>query len=355
METHKIVKIWLFVGLVMLLVQVVVGGITRITGSGLSITKWEIVTGTLPPMSEKAWEDEFDLYKETPQYREINEGMEMGSIFQSGTFKFIYFWEWIHRLWARTMGFVFLFPLIFFLIKGWVQRPMLKRLTVVFILAGLAASFGWIMVASGLVERPWVNAYKLSLHLCIAFAVYSYLLWTYFLTIMPESKLDNIVERSRFRKLALIFTSLLWVQIFFGGIMSGMKAGVIFPTWPDMNGELIPQIVFNIEEWSVYNFNYYDRNLFMPALIHLIHRSLAYLLFFTGIYLGFKILKSKPNPLIKNGAILLVTLLIIQVLLGILTVINCQGSIPVLYGVLHQAAALCLLSASLFMNYRFKS
>ncbi|NNF33596.1 MAG: COX15/CtaA family protein [Saprospiraceae bacterium] len=355
METHRFVKIWLFIGLVMLFVQVIVGGITRITGSGLSITKWEIVTGTLPPMSEKAWDEEFNLYKDTPQYKEINEGMEMGSIFQSGSFKFIYFWEWVHRLWARTMGFVFLFPLIYFLIKGWVQKPLLKRLGVVFLLAGLAASFGWIMVASGLVERPWVNAYKLSLHLCIAFAVYSYLLWTYFLTKIPRSGLDNIVERSRFRKIALIFTYILWIQIFFGGIMSGMKAGVIFPTWPDMNGELIPQIVFNSEEWSVYNFNYYDRNLFMPALIHLIHRSLAYLLFFTGIYMVYKIIKSRPKPVVNKGAFVLVTLLIIQVLLGILTVINCQGSIPLFYGVMHQAVALCLLTASLYMNYRFQS
>ena len=114
METHKIVKIWLFAGLVMLFVQVIVGGITRLTGSGLSITKWDIVTGTLPPSSEKAWEEAFELYKATPQYKEINEGMEMGSFFESGSFKFIYFWEWVHRLWARMMGFVFYFSIDFF-------------------------------------------------------------------------------------------------------------------------------------------------------------------------------------------------------------------------------------------------
>jgi cytochrome c oxidase assembly protein subunit 15 len=128
METHKIVKIWLFAGLVMLFVQVIVGGITRLTGSGLSITKWDIVTGTLPPTSEKSWEEAFNLYKATPQYKEINEGMEMGSVFDSGSFKFIYFWEWIHRLWARMMGFVFVFPLIFFMIKGWIKKPLLLRL-----------------------------------------------------------------------------------------------------------------------------------------------------------------------------------------------------------------------------------
>jgi cytochrome c oxidase assembly protein subunit 15 len=354
METHKIVKVWLLIGLLMLFVQVIVGGITRLTGSGLSITKWEIVTGTLPPMSEKEWEEEFDLYKSTPQYREINEGMEMGSVFESGTFKFIYFWEWVHRLWARTMGFVFLFPLMFFMYKRWIRPPLLKRLTVVFLLAGLAASFGWIMVASGLVERPWVNAYKLSLHLCIAFLVYGYLLWTFFHTVMPEEKLDNVVDRSRFRKVAMWFTAILCIQIFFGGIMSGMKAGVVFPTWPDMNGELIPQIVFNSSEWNVNNFNYYDRNIFMPALIHLLHRGVAYVLFILGIVFFYKVIKTRPNPVVKRGIFLLVILLITQVMLGIITVINCQGSIPVFYGVMHQAVALCLLTSSLFMNFRFK-
>jgi len=355
METHKAVKIWLFAGLVMLFVQVIVGGITRLTGSGLSITKWEIVTGTLPPMTDESWREEFDLYKETPQYKEINEGMEMGSVFESGTFKFIYFWEWFHRLWARVMGLVFIFPLIYFITRGWIKKPLMIRLAVVFILAGLAASFGWIMVASGLIERPWVNAYKLSFHLCIAFAVYAYLLWTYFLTSIPDSKLDGIPERNNFRIVGIVFTILLCIQIFFGGIMSGMKAGVIFPTWPDMNGELIPQIVFNISEWNVENFNFYDRNIFMPALIHLIHRTLAYVMFLVGLYYGYKIIKSKLIPASKTGAYVLIIVLIIQVLLGIITVINCQGSIPVFYGVMHQGVALFLLTASFYMNYRFKT
>jgi cytochrome c oxidase assembly protein subunit 15 len=211
------------------------------------------------------------------------------------------------------------------------------------------------MVASGLIERPWVNAYKLSFHLCIAFAVYAYLLWTYFHTIIPEKSLNNETERAGFRKIAIIFTIILWIQIFFGGIMSGMKAGVIFPTWPYMNGELIPQVIFNSSEWSVENFNYYDRNLFMPALMHFIHRSLAYILFFFGVYYCYKVLKSCTKRPLIIGSKLLITLLIIQVVIGIITVINCQGTIPVLYGVLHQAAALCLLTASFYMNYRFKT
>ena len=352
METHRFVKIWLFVGLVMLFVQVIVGGITRITGSGLSITKWEIVTGTLPPMNDLEWEEAFDLYKSTPQYQEINEGMEMGSVLQSATFKFIYFWEWVHRLWARIMGFVFLIPLGFFLFKKWIKPPLLKRLGVVFLLAGLAASFGWIMVASGLIERPWVNAYKLAMHLTIAFLVYAYLLTTF---LKSKNVGEHIVERKDYggvKKLISIFTIVLWLQIFLGGIMSGMKAAVVFPTWPDMNGEIIPQIVFNISEWNVDNFNNYDRNLFMPALIHLVHRTVAYCLFILGIYTSYKLLKSKPVVKIKSGSIVLISVLIIQVILGILTVINSDGSIPVFLGVMHQAFALFLLTACLYMKFR---
>ena len=155
-------KIWLLTGVFMLFVQIIVGGITRLTGSGLSITKWEIITGTIPPLNAVQWDAAFDLYQATPQYQKINQGMSLAE------FKFIYFWEYIHRLWARAMGFVFLIPFIYFAIKGWIDRKLMKNLGIVVLLAALAASFGWIMVNSGLKDRPWVNAYKLAVHLGIA-------------------------------------------------------------------------------------------------------------------------------------------------------------------------------------------
>lgn len=351
----RAVKVWIFIGLVMLVVQVVVGGITRLTGSGLSITKWEIITGTFPPTSEEAWEAEFELYKETPQYKEINEGMEMGSIFQSGTFKFIYFWEWIHRLWARTMGFVFLFPFIYFWWSGAFDKMLKVRMTGVFLLAGLAASFGWIMVASGLVERPWVNAYKLALHLSIAFLTFSYLFWTFCRVMLPKVSYENFGSKLRFGTLAKVFTFILCIQIFLGGIMSGMKAGVVFPTWPDMYGEYIPQIIFNSDSWTVENFNYYDRHPFMAALIQFLHRSVAYILFFFGLYYAYKLIRNHNTNLEFKASVVLVCLLITQVVLGILTVINCKGSIPVGLGVAHQFFGLMLLTASLFLNYLFSA
>lgn len=335
------IKIWLWIGLFMLFVQVVVGGITRLTGSGLSITKWEVVSGTLPPMNADQWNDEFDLYKQTPQYQEINEGMTMSQ------FKFIYFWEYIHRFWARLMGFVFIIPFLIFLARGQLDSNINKRLSLVVLLAGLAASFGWIMVASGLIERPWVNAYKLALHLSIAFLVYSALLWTY---------LYGFVDRwlvpvsGTHRTLLKYFIILLGIQIFIGGVMSGMKAGVVYPTWPDLNEEFIPQIIFNTSEYNVHNFNYYDQNELMPALVHVLHRSMAYIIFILGSWIMYR-LKTKEASLF-NGHIIWYLTLWLQVILGIWTVMSCIGEIPVLQGVLHQAGALVLLSSTLYVYYR---
>lgn len=334
-------KVWLYIGLFMLVVQVVVGGITRLTGSGLSITKWEIVTGTFPPTNAEEWNAEFDLYKDTPQYKEINEGMSLSD------FKFIYFWEYIHRFWARIMGFVFLIPFLIFLARGHIDKVIGKGLGSVVLLAVLAASFGWIMVASGLIERPWVNAYKLALHLSIAFCVYAALLWTYFKAF--HTKISGV--DSKYLKMMKVFMVLLAIQIFAGGVMSGMKAGVIYPTWPDMNGELIPQIIFNTSEYSVENFNYYDRNMLLPALVHVIHRTLAYSLFILGLYISINLIRRSYNATITKAAWMLASMLVLQVIIGIWTVISCVGMIPVLQGVLHQAGALFLLTAALYLLY----
>jgi len=345
MKYSRLVKIWLVLGVVMLFFQIVIGGITRITGSGLSITKWEIITGTLPPLSETRWLEEFDLYKETPQFEMINMDMKMGSIFKVGTFKFIYFWEYLHRLWARMMGFVFLFPFIFFVFKSLIDKPLIKRLGIVIILTVLAASFGWIMVASGLIERPWVNAYKLALHLSIGISVYAAMLWTTFYGFsLPRLKNSKISSTLNF------FLIVLCLQIFFGGVMSGMKAGLFYPTWPDMNGSYVPEVIFNSEMYTLDNFNNYDKNELLPGLIQSIHRLTAYLLFFFGLYVMRKIY-SMETKVSRIQAILISLLLVVQMIIGILTVINCQGSIPILYGILHQIFAIFLLSSVLWTRY----
>ena len=330
----------------MVFFQVVIGGVTRLTESGLSITKWDVVSGTFPPLSDAAWQKEFDLYKQTPQYREINEGMSFSD------FKFIYFWEYVHRLWARFMGFVFLVPFIWFVANKKLSNTILKHLGIVVLLAILAATFGWIMVASGLIERPWVNAYKLSLHLLIAFAVYLALLWTYLRARFerPVLNLSSLKINSIFG----IFIGIVFVQLFLGGVLSGMRAAVVYPTWPDMYGSYFPSVIFDMNQWNADNFNNYDKNAFMPALIHFLHRNTAYILMIAGYWISYRMIRfGKVAEYInfKNIGYTLIGVITLQALLGIITVMSSKHEIPVLWGVLHQGGALLLISVVLYIYF----
>lgn len=337
------VQWWLLIGVVMVFVQVVVGGITRLTGSGLSITKWEIITGTLPPLSDAQWEEAFDMYKATPQYQKINDGMSMGQ------FKFIYFWEYIHRLWGRLMGFVFIIPFVIFWRRGWIDRPLMRRLAWVIPLAALVASFGWIMVASGLINRPWVNAYKLTMHLSLALILFGYLVWTYFGTSLRNEQVFHMVV---LKKWTIAILLLLSLQIVLGGVMSGMKAALFYPTWPDMNGAAIPNVLLDAGAWNADNFIHYDSHPFMSALVQSLHRSVAYVLIIIVLWFVYRGIKANPPRLFRLGLYALAGTVLLQALLGILTVINSVGTIPVALGVLHQGVALILLSCVLFLLYQ---
>ena len=328
---NRAVHVWLWIGIVMVFFQIVIGGITRLTGSGLSITEWDVVMGFLPPIGESAWLEEFSKYKLTPQYVKINDGMSLAS------FKFIYFWEYVHRLWARTMGIVFLIPFVFFMFRGIIDGQLLKNLLKVVGLAALAAIFGWIMVASGLVDRPWVNAYKLSIHLLIGFAVFAMLWWT-----ILRYKSDHGVKK-RLEKKTWILLTLCVLQLFLGGVMSGMKASLIYPTWPDMHGVMIPSIVFDSSQWTLQSFIDYDQNSFVFALVQLCHRSVAYLLFigilaYTWIH---------RHTCYRFVLAILSAIVLVQCLLGVVTLLQSVGSVPVLWGVLHQAVAVLLMATFL--------
>ena len=345
MKYNKYIRAWLIFGCVLLFFQIIIGGITRITGSGLSITKWEIVTGTLPPLNETDWNKEFDLYKETPQYEKINQGMSLTK------FKFIYFWEYFHRLWARLMGFAFLFPFLFFLYKGWLDKDIIRRLSYVILSAALAATFGWIMVASGLIERPWVNAYKLSLHLGIALMTLGFLLWVTFHSFKDK---DTFISNNYFSGFTKKLFILLCIQIFFGAIVSGMRAALYYPTWPDIGGEMIPSLLFDSSNWSLESIVNYDTDVLMPALIHLIHRTLGYIVYFVGLFYAYKIFKYPLKSWIYKLNIAWVVCLNLQVVLGILVLINSRESIPVFFGVMHQAIAIFIFSLGLFNLYIFR-
>lgn len=345
-QISSAVKIWLITGLVMIFIQIVIGGVTRLTGSGLSITRWEVVSGAIPPIGEAAWQEAFDLYKETPQYQKINQGMSMGD------FQFIYFWEYFHRMWARLMFFVFVFPFAWFLWRGMFSRQLVPRLLIVVLLAGLEGFFGWIMVESGLSKRPWVNAYNLTLHLTMALIIFSYLMWTTFLAFKPY---PPVINTKNLRRLSWGIVLLSFIQIALGAMMSGTKAGLFYPTWPDMQGLFLPPVLLDGAQWTSHSLIEYDTNPFAPTLIQFLHRNTAYLLTILVLYLSWSILRSVQLPqILRGGTWILLGLLGIQVLLGILTLINCVGQIPVTLGVLHQGGAVLFLSSILFVTFHLR-
>lgn len=333
----KTIRIWLIIGLIMLIGQVVIGGITRLTGSGLSITKWDIITGVIPPLNAEDWKNEFELYKETPQFHKIN------STFTLQDFKFIYFWEYFHRLWVRSLGFVFLIPFIIFAVKKQLDFYLVKRLGIVILLTLLTASAGWIMVQSGLVNRPWVNAYKLTIHFTLAVLV----VWALVKTVSDVYLLGSKSLIASKRIVSYVI-GIAFLQMIVAGIMAGMRAGLYYPTWPDMNGEFVPGVLRNSTNWDWHNMINYDSYFFAPALIQFAHRMLAYLLAAATIYLFFKLRKRVEEASKKwlNSAMILVW---VQIVLGILTVLNVQGKIPLFFGVSHQLVGFLYFMSLLFL------
>ncbi|MBL7804036.1 MAG: COX15/CtaA family protein [Saprospiraceae bacterium] len=342
-QSSRAVRIWIITGIIMVFLQIVIGGVTRLTGSGLSITRWEVVTGTIPPLSQADWEEAFALYQQTPQYHKINRGMSLGE------FKFIYFWEYFHRLWARLMFFVFVFPFAWFWWKGLLNPVVRRRLLIVVLLAGLEGFFGWIMVASGLIKRPWVNAYNLTLHLSMGILIFAYLLWTYFIARQPRPS-DRL--EPRWRKFGWWMVGIAFFQIALGAMMSGTKAGLFFPTWPDMQGMFLPGLLLDGSKWTGDSFIHYDTDPFVPALIQFLHRNTAYLLTGMVLYYFWNLRKLPVSATLRTGLWVLLVALGIQVLLGILTLINCIASVPVTLGVLHQAGAVVLLGVLLYVVYQ---
>jgi cytochrome c oxidase assembly protein subunit 15 len=340
---NKWVEGWLLAGVIMVFVQILLGGVTRLTGSGLSITRWDIVTGTIPPLNEADWNEAFELYRSTPQYQKINKGMEMSQ------FKFIFFWEYIHRLWARSMGFVFLFPFVYFLYKKWLKKETIRRLMVVVFLAALAALFGWIMVASGLIHRPWVSAYKLTIHLGLGISLFIFLWYTW----MKERAYSVILVSRGWKRATSLIVGLLIIQICFGGFVSGMKSALNYPTWPTMNREWIPSILFDQSHWNINAVLMYDQSGFMPALVQFIHRNLAYLITVTVFLycLNWIKIRSRNHHWIAYG---LLGIIVVQVILGILTLLGSKGSIPVFYGAIHQGVGILLLTFMIYINIRVK-
>lgn len=350
-KTRKIIGIWLLIGLVMVMVQVILGGITRLTDSGLSITEWNVVKGVIPPLNEADWLIAFGKYQDLAkqQFENIHAGMTLSK------FKGIYFWEWFHRLWARSMGFVFLFPFLYFLAKKMMPSWLLKRLGVVIVLAMIAASMGWIMVASGFddSQRTWVSAYKLMVHLGVAALLFSYLFKTSLYVLQPETKDQQLVK---FYKLSKIMLAIVSIQILFGALMAGMRAGAIHAHFPFFmgNNALVDILQLN-SDFSFEGIINYESNIFIKAVVQVLHRSFAWIIFAMSIYYFIQIRKEKISSKLNVGNTVMLVLILIQFTLGIITIMNYTNpSFLLPLGVLHQTFAFFSLISWVFISFQFK-
>lgn len=335
-SANKKVAYWLLLGAFMIMIQIMLGGITRLTGSGLSITQWNVIMGSVPPLNDAQWQQAFDLYKETPQYKLMNSDMTTDG------FKSIFWWEYIHRLWARLIGFAFIIPLIYFLQKKMINRQLGKQLMIIALLGALQALLGWIMVQSGLIDKPWVNPINLSSHLMLALILFSYILWVALSLLQPPMESGIVLKTKRFSVTLLV---LLFLQILYGGLMAGNKAALSYPTFPKIGTYYIPDGLFSLEPWFV---NFFENS----AMIQLIHRTLGGIVAILMIYFFWQTRRQKVTALLKRALRWLPSLVILQVLLGILTLVNSLGRIPVVPGVLHQMVALLLLTVMVIIHFQ---
>ena len=328
LQAKRQVANWLLLGVAMIVIQILLGGITRLTESGLSITEWKPITGILPPLNEAAWQVEFDKYKGTDQFQQVH------ADFSLTDFKFIFFWEWFHRLFARLIGIVFLVGFVYFLLTRKLKREMVMPMTILFLVGALQGAMGWLMVKSGLVpEKYFVGHVELTTHLLMALLLLAYTLWFALKLKVNRQQVNNTF----LQRLVVFIAVVLFLQLIYGGFMAGLRAAVMAPTWPDINGYLIPA---GIQSLSPGVLNFFNN----AITIHFIHRGLAYLLFFLVVLGWFKSRKIQANPLFSRLWLMTLLLIITQLILGVLTVLNAPYKDRLLWlGVSHQFIGILLV------------
>jgi heme a synthase len=323
---RRAVRLWLLAVAALMFVTVVVGGATRLTESGLSIVEWKPVTGVVPPLDEPAWQAEFDKYKAIPQYRERNAGMSLHE------FKVIYWWEWTHRVLARLVGAAFLLPFLWFLWRGELEPPLRARLWTIFGLGAALGAVGWWMVASGLADRVSVSQYRLAFHLTLACAIFAAILWTA-QSLVPRT---SLVAPVRIRASALALLVLVLVQIYLGALVSGLRAGLIYNTWPLIDGGLVPEsarLFFQAPLW---------RNFFENTLtVQFDHRMVAYALWVLAVLHAVDVARTGRGGASLTGALALACAVTLQAALGIATLVH---QAPLALALLHQAMAVVVLA-----------
>ena len=325
-QSRPTLALWLFAVCGLIAVMVVVGGLTRLTDSGLSITSWKPIHGALPPLSDAEWQEEFDAYRQIPQYQLLNKGMSLDE------FKAIFWWEWSHRNLGRLIGLAFLVPFLFFLARRQIERALIPRLLILFVLGGLQGALGWFMVASGLTERTSVSQYRLVAHLTLALVIYAAILWT----ALPLWRRQWPAQKSPHKLFpwALALVGLIFLQIMLGGFVAGLDAGFTYNTWPLMDGAIVPEGAFRswlapFEDVTTVQFN---------------HRIGAYVLTAAAIALWWIGRRERLNGQAATTSNVLLATVLLQVLLGIWTLL---AVVPVSLGALHQFGAVAVLTAGI--------
>ncbi len=337
-RSRRAIAIWLLMCCAMIYAMVIVGGITRLTHSGLSIVRWDPIMGAIPPLSTAQWNHVFRLYQQTPEFRDVNSNMDLAQ------FKSIFWMEYAHRLLGRSIGLVFLLPFLYFLIRGQIEKQLVPKLVSMFILGGLQGVLGWYMVSSGLVHNPHVSQYRLTAHLSLAFVIYAYILWVA-LDLLGPTVSAPAPEFRRLRRLCYGVTALVFLQVIAGGFVAGLRAGFIYNTFPLMNGRWLPLGMFALHPvW---------RNFFANmGTVQFDHRMIAYTLVVVISSFWF-MARRTPLPRRPRIAIhLLLAMLAIQVTLGITTLLLV---VPVPLASAHQAGALMLFTIAIFTSHALRN
>lgn len=325
---------WLLICCLMVFSMVILGGVTRLTGSGLSMVQWDPIFGVVPPLSEAEWNDTFELYQQSPEFQKINFAMDLHG------FKQIYWFEYAHRVLGRMIGTVFLLPFLYFLFRGFVRRPLIPKLATLFVLGGLQGLLGWYMVKSGLVDNPHVSQYRLTAHLGLAVLIYA---WMLDIAIgLWFGRTNTGVVSRRLKRATGLLAGLVFITILSGGFVAGLKAGHAYNTFPLMDGHWVPQVMFmQTPLWR----NFFEN----IATVQFNHRLLALLVFLSVSTLWLVSLRRQLSPQIRTGLHLLMIAAVLQVTLGISTLLL---HVPVPLAATHQAGALLLLTAAVFLRQR---
>ena len=332
---NKKVIYWLFTGCALIFIMVVVGGITRLTHSGLSMPDYKLISGTIPPINDQQWQEAFELYKQYPEYQKLNSNISLTE------FKGIFFWEWLHRVIGRSIGLVFIIPFLYFIITRQLDKSTIKKTIILLILGGFQGFLGWYMVKSGLVDRPDVSHYRLAAHLTTAFVTFAFTLWVALDLIFPIKQTIN----KTYRNLIRIGLAILFIQIIYGAFVAGLDAGFIHNHWPMMSeGKFMHETVLT-EKTPVYK-NFIEGR----SGVQFVHRILAFIVVISIAIIYIKGKKIAVSNHQLNGLNSLLILVGIQSLLGVLAILL---QVPLWLGIAHQIGAFLLLSSMIFTLHRF--